>query len=215
MRTHWSARAINFKSYSGHLWLRGLVRGRFLLVGLLVVVKDVLADLRPLIEGDAPVGSGVIGVIPERAIGGIFDLLGSDLLGQALALAPGPPIPGRVGPPVAVPGELAAKTRLLATLHDDLANGIGESTAFDPVHDDVGDGDLAGIGLAAGFVVDVEGEAVKLIAVDLRRNFEGICLGGGEGSDGDDETRCNRLPTTHGTTPNPTTRKLRQNSVSY
>ncbi len=106
--------------------MRGLVRGRFLLVGLLVVVKDVLADLRPLIEGDAPVGSGVIGVIPERSIGGIFDLLGSDLFGQALALAPGPPILGRVGPPVAVPGELAAKTRLLATLHDDLANGIGD-----------------------------------------------------------------------------------------
>ncbi len=172
-----------------------------------------LADLRPLVEGDAPVRSGVIGVIPERAFSGILDLLGSDLLGQMLALAPGPPIPGRVGPPVAVPGELAAKTTLFATLHDDLADGIGKSVAFDPVHDDMGDGDLAGIGLAAGFVVDVEGEAVKLIAVDLRRDFEGICLGGG--SDGDDETRCNRLPTTHGTTPNPTTRKLRQNSVSY
>ncbi len=80
----------------------------------------------------------------------------------------------------------------------------------------MGDGDLAGIGLAAGFVVDVEGEAVKLIAVDLRRNFEGICLGGGEGSDGDDETRCNRLPTTHGTTPNPTMRcTIRAKLESY
>ncbi len=50
--------------------------------------------------------------------------------------------------------------------------------------------DLAGIGLAAGFVVDVEGEAVKRIAVDPWRGFEGIRLGGGESSDGDDETRC-------------------------
>ncbi len=62
--------------------------------------------------------------------------------------------------------------------------------AFDPVYDDVGDGDSAGIGLAAGFVVDVKGEAVKRIAVDPRRGFEGICLGRGEGSEGDDETRC-------------------------
>ena len=149
------------------------------------LVKDVLADFGPLVEGDAPVRVDVIGVIPECAIGGIFDLLGSEFLGQALALAPGPPIPGRVGPPVAVPGELAAKTTLLATLHDDLANGIGELSAFDPVHDDVGDSDLAGIGLAAGFMVDGEGEAVKLIAVEPRRSFEGICLGGGEGPDGD------------------------------
>ncbi len=90
------------------------------------LVEDVLAELGPLVEGDAPVGSGVIGVIPERTFSGILDLAGIDLLGQVLALAPGPPVPRRVGPSIAVPGELAAKTRLLATLHDDLANGIGD-----------------------------------------------------------------------------------------
>jgi hypothetical protein len=61
--------------------LRGLVRGSYLLAALLVVVEDVLADLGTLVEGGAPVGSGIIGVIPERAFSGILDLAGIDLLG--------------------------------------------------------------------------------------------------------------------------------------
>ncbi len=86
--------------------------------------------------------------------------------------------------------------------------------AFDPVYDNVGDGDLAGIGLAAGFVIDVKGEAANGIAVDPRR-VEGICLGGGESSEGEDETRCDLPITTHGTTPNPTTRTLPQISMVF
>jgi hypothetical protein len=100
-----------------------------------------------------------LGVEPQRAAGRVLGLAVIDRARDQLAFVPGVEVDRPVAPAVAIPRELAAVALLDAALADDAADRGREGRVAEPVHHHVRDGELAERRLAAGFEIDVEGEA--------------------------------------------------------
>ena len=133
-------------------------------------------DFGSLGDVHLPIGLDIIGMIPEGAAGGIIKLSRQHILCEAAAVAPGAGVPRFVALTIAPPRELAAPWFLLAAIGDDPADVIGKARVRDPVHHHLGNRQLAVLGLAARLVVDVEAEAIQVIAVVQGHRKEGELL---------------------------------------